>query len=134
MRDDDAPITGDQRPSTLQPGGSTTSLDTAAPSWVIRAGKAPRVLKTGRLRFSVTPAEACTLVASAKVGKAKLARAKKALAATRTLIKLRIGSKGRRAPKKALRRKRTVRVSLALRCVDAAGNANAQRATLKVRR
>ena len=131
--------TGGGTTSTAGGGGSGQSLTQAAdgagaPSWLVGGGKAQRALKARALRFTVTPSEACTLSATAKLGKAVLGRLKKSVPATPTTLKLKLTKKGRRALGKALRRKKTLSVVLGTRCVDASGDAAIQVDKLKVRR
>jgi hypothetical protein len=115
------------------PGGGT-SADTTSPTWSFTAA-AQRAVKTKRLAFSVRPNESCKLVVVAKLGRKGLGTLSKQLAGGQSVTQnLRLGKKALRALRSALAKKAAVKVTIAMTCIDAAGNKGTAKRTLRVRR
>jgi hypothetical protein len=127
-------------------GGPDTPLDRTAPKGTIRLGSSDlaRAVKTGRVPVTVNCDEACSAVVQVRVTR-KLAKAlgmgRKTVIATakgnaaagrRTTLRGKLARKARRA----LRRRKSLKLSLAASFTDAAGNKATQnrKGTLKRRR
>ena len=124
-------------PATNPPpagGGTLPPADTLAPSWTFRA-TAQRAARTRAIVFTITPSEACALTATARLGRRRigtLARSLPGAAATR--VRLKLTRAGVTAVRRALARSPRASARLALRCVDAAGNAGSSTRKVALRR
>jgi hypothetical protein len=110
-------------------------VDSSGPSFTFRAARGQRALKSRSLALTAAPNEACVLSALASLGRVRLGRLTRSLAANaQATLKLKIGKKGLAALRKALRRRKSVSVKLSLRCVDAALNATTVTKRISVKR
>jgi hypothetical protein len=126
------PATGGGAPTT---GAAAPARDTTPPTWSITAARVQRALKSKAITFSATPNESCSLTAVAKLGNKTLARTRKTLpGGAKSKIRLKLGGKARAALRKALRGRSQVTVVLAVKGVDASGNAATSTKKLRLKR
>jgi Thrombospondin type 3 repeat len=117
------------------PSGGGPILDLTAPRLTFFRAPGQRPVRAKALRFTASCSEACRLTAVARLGRTTLGRGSRNLATgTPTGLRVRLSKKGLSALRKALRRRRTARVSLALTLRDAAGNAASASRRITVRR
>ena len=109
--------------ATPAPVVEPSVLDVTTPLVTFFRANRHRVKRTKALAFTVAGSELSTLVATAKLGRASLGKATKALAAgTPTAVRIKLSRKAQAALRKALTRKRKVSVVVTLALKDAAGN------------
>jgi hypothetical protein len=110
------------------------TADATAPRWTFRASR-QRSAKTRRISFILTTNESCLLSVTAKLGRKRLGALTQPLAAGAPgAQRLTLSKKSLVALRKALRRKKTVTVTLAIACVDGAGNTSKANRRITVRR
>jgi hypothetical protein len=93
------------------------------------------VRRRGRLSVALRSDEACQVTVRARIrGVAQFRRAQTAVAVgRRTVVRVRLSVRGKRAVRRALRRERSLRVALRVDAVDAAGNARRLNRSARVR-
>jgi glucose/arabinose dehydrogenase len=120
--------------------GPPTAVDTVAPTLRVRVKRRQRVLRLRGAVAYVRCDEACSVIAGGRLRIRKRAYrmrrvAKAAEAGRRARVKVLLTKKGRRALRKALRRRRKASVRLNLRARDGIGNRSSfVRRTVRVRR
>ena len=124
-------------PGTGGPGGG----DTAAPAVALSRRRAQRVLRQKGVVLAVRCNEACGFTASAKM---RVSRSKKrysvrkvtrqAAAGQRVKFKLRLYSKGLRALRRTMARKRRAALTVTIVARDSAGNRSTRRVGIRARR
>jgi plastocyanin len=125
-------VTGNGTPSAPPSSGGSSTSQSAAPSVSVALGKAKlsKVRKSRKLPVKVTVSEASTVSLTALVGKKSIAAGKAIMSAGGSItMNLSLSPAGR----KALRHKRSVKVTLKAVADDSAGNKGAAAATAKLR-
>ena len=105
-------------------GGGVAILDLTAPLLShFKAARSQRSIKTKTLRFTAACTEACRLTTTAKLGRTRVGSWSRNLpGGARSALKLKLSKRGLSALKKALRRRRSVKLSLTFVMRDGAGN------------
>ena len=115
-------------------GAAPAPADTRACAVSARVTGLRSVRRRARLSVALRSDEACTATVRARIrGVAQFKRARVALAPGRTVVRVRLTARGARAVRAALRRQRTLRLSLRVEAVDAAGNARRLTRGVRVR-
>jgi Thrombospondin type 3 repeat len=133
--DSSDPSTGGGTPGggvPTPPGGS--SPDTTPPVLTASARK-QRALRARALIWTASCDEACSYAATAMLGKKRLGKLAKQLAAgAQTKLKIRLSRKSQALLRKALKRRKTATVKLKVAAVDAAGNRGTATTKIVVKR
>ncbi|WP_053227527.1 PQQ-dependent sugar dehydrogenase [Solirubrobacter soli] len=118
------------------PGPTAPPPDTRACVLSARVTGMRSLRRTRRLTVALRTDEACTAVVSARVrGVASFRGARVGLErGKRTVVRVRLTTRGARALRRALRHHTSVRVAVTVRATDAAGNVARLSPTVKVRR